>query len=92
MNIIVSQWRKFELKRSYIFKDIDYWFFWIFSGIYFDFYEFNSFKKWQKGGLISTEPAELTWRDVGPARMRHDTQGHVAAPSGPTRWGGTNAW
>ena len=27
----VIQWRKFESKRSYIFKDIDFCIFWIFS-------------------------------------------------------------
>ena len=33
----------FEFKKSYIFKDIDFWIFWIFldfSRIYFDFYRF----------------------------------------------------
>ena len=44
-----------------------------------------------KGVYISTRPAELMWR-VGPARMRHGMQGHVAAPRGPTCWGGTDAW
>ena len=35
-------------------------------------------------GFYLTGPAELTWR-VGPARMRHGTQGHVAEPREPTR-------
>ena len=39
-NKFVIQWRKFELKRSYIFKDMDFWISWIFldfSRILFDF-------------------------------------------------------
>ena len=46
----------------------------------------------QKGGFsISTELVELTWH-VGPARMQHGTQGHMAAPRGPTRGGGADTW
>ena len=45
----------------------------------------------QKGVYISTGPAELTWH-VGPARMQHDTQGHLAEPRGPTRGGGADTW
>ena len=54
---------------------------------------FNSFKKMQKRGFffISTGPAELTWC-VGPARMQHGTQGHVAEQRGPMRGGGVDTW
>ena len=45
----------------------------------------------QKGVYISTGPAELTWH-VGPVRMRHRTQGHLAMPRGPTRGGGADTW
>ena len=38
----------------------------------------------QKGGFISTRPAELAW-SAGPARMRHGKQGHVAELREPTR-------
>ena len=55
------------------------------------FIDFNSFKKGKKGVYISTRPAELTWH-VRPARMQHGTQGHVAAPRGPTRGDGANTW
>ena len=60
LNKFVSQWRKFEIKKSYIFKDIDFRIFWIFldfSIIYFDFYRFNSFYKWQKGGYFPARTA-----------------------------------
>ena len=45
----------------------------------------------KRGFSISTHPAELTWH-VGPARMRHGIQGHMAAPRGPMRRGGANTW
>ena len=38
----------------------------------------------QKGGFISTGPAELTWC-AGPAWMRHGTQGQVVEPREPRR-------
>ena len=31
------------------------------------------------------------WR-AGPTRIRHGTQGHVAAPRRPTRGGGADTW
>ena len=45
----------------------------------------------KRGGFISTGPAELTW-PVGPVRMRHGTQGHVAEPCKLTRGGGADTW
>ena len=80
------QWRKFEFKRSYIFKDMDFLNFLVF----FEFFLFLFlFKMAKRGFLFSTELAELTWHSE-PARMRHGTQGHVAEPREPTRClGGT---
>ena len=53
MNIFLSQWRKFESTRSYIFEDINFWNFWIFLdffGIYFDFLgDISLFKNRKKG-------------------------------------------
>ena len=54
-NKFVSQWRKFEFKRSYIFKDMDFsisWIFLDFSRIYFDF---KPFKNGKKGDFISPQ-------------------------------------
>ena len=45
---IVIQWRKFEIKRSYNFKDMYFWIFWIFqdfSRIYFRFFLNENHKK-----------------------------------------------
>ena len=60
----VTQWRKFESKKSYIFKDIDLWFFWIFWEFIFIFKDFNSFKNRQKRDLFFARTAG--WR--GAAR------------------------
>ena len=78
----MSQWRKFESKRSYIFEDINFWIFWIFWNLFWfftSFSDFNSFKKGQKGWLFPARTAELMWRGMG----------HVAEPREPTR---TPAW
>ena len=63
---ICDPWRKFEFKKSYIFKDIDLWIFWIFSDFILIFTNFNSFKICKNEVYFSTEPAELTWHGVGP--------------------------
>ena len=63
-------------------------FFWIFPEFILIF---KSLRKWQKGGLYLHRTAELMLR-VGPARMRHGMQGHMAAPRGPTREGGVDTW
>ena len=52
-NKFLSQWRKFEFKWSYIFKDMDFWIFWIFLDFFRIYFDFNPFKKWQKGGIFS---------------------------------------
>ena len=45
----------------------------------------------KRGFYFSTEPAKLTWH-VGPARMRHGMQGHMAEPREPMRGGGADTW
>ena len=53
------QWRKFEIKRSDNFKDMDYWIFWIFLD-FLEFilflYRFCSLLKIAKMGFISVGP------------------------------------
>ena len=61
----------FESYGFYNFRD----FFRIFSDFIFDLKRLKEIKKWQKVFYFRTGP---TW-------MRRGTQGHVAAPRGPTR-------
>ena len=94
MNKFVRRWRKFEFKRSYIFKDMDSLSFWIFldfSRIYFDLI---LFKKMQKGVLYLHKTrgadvargtrADATWhaRPRGSATRTHALRWHgrVAGP------------
>ena len=83
-NKFVMQWRKFEFKGVIFLKK------WIFEflGLFLDFsrilYVLFPYLNCKKRRLISARPAEMTWH-AGPARMRHDTHGHVAEPREPTR-------
>ena len=43
MNKFLIQWRKFESKSNYIFRDIDFGFFWIFQKFILIFQEFFLF-------------------------------------------------
>ena len=102
-NKFVSQWRNFDIKRSYNFKDMDLWHFLIFldfSKIYFDFYWFYFFIQIAKRGLISVGPAELMFRVDVARGTRADVTWH-ARPRGRAarahaapmwRRGGADAW
>ena len=90
----VIQWRKFWLKRSFIFKVINLWSLCLFSNFYLILNWFFLIKIAKKWGILVHRPrswrgAELTWH-TGPARMRRGTQGHVAGPRGPM-WGAGGA-
>ena len=91
MKKFLIQWRKFKIKRSYNYKDMDFWILWIFldfSRIYFYFlsilFLILNHKKW--GYLPQDRGADVV-RDADVAhRTRTDAtwpQGHVAEPRGP---------
>ena len=72
-------------------------FFWIFPELILIFTNFNSFKKWQKGGLISCTNCGLTCRGMGhvaePCEPRGRLHGaDVARTRGRATWVHTNAW
>ena len=64
MNKFVIQWRQFESKRSFIFKDIDFLIFCIFLDFFRIYFDFNSFKKNSKRGLLSRKNHGMTWTCV----------------------------
>ena len=83
MKKFVIQRRKFEFKRSYIFKDMNFWSFWILmdsSRIYFEFYRFYFLFKIAKRGYLSAG----TVGDVAQAPRECDmtrkatSQGHAS--------------
>ena len=90
-NKFVIQWRNFELKRDYIFKVIDFWIFLIFPDFIEFFWVLLPLKMQKKRFFYLHRTPELMWH-VGPMRIRHGTQGHVAAPRGSTRGGDADTW
>ena len=87
------QWRKFELKMSYILKVIDFWIFWIF---YLIFIDFSLFEKGKRGGfyLYRTRRADVACRTRTYATWHTRPCGRAARAHTALVWrrGGVDAW